>query len=224
MKALLIVAGLTLPLLLTACQGLGKSQAEDEVAVLGSWMAGSFSSEAQSVAQPDDYFDIRLFMVPIWTDRNDGPWLYVEQAAASSLERPYRQRVYHLSLAKSDPSMPEPMLCSAVYELPGDALDFAGAWRTPERFDDLQPSELSEREGCSIFMSRSAGAFAGHTIDAECKSSLRGAAYATSEVTVTPEVLTSWDRGYDADGEQVWGATAGPYVFVKTDELQLADG
>ena len=25
----------------------------------------------------------------------------------------------------------------------------------------------------------------------------------------------SWDRGFDASGKQVWGATAGPYEFVK---------
>jgi hypothetical protein len=26
-------------------------------------------------------------------------------------------------------------------------------------------------------------------------------------------VLDSWDRGYDRDGKQVWGAVTGPYRF-----------
>ena len=67
-----------------------------DLETLVEWMTGSFSSEAQAAADPD-YFDIRLQMVPIWPDRADGAWLYVEQAAASSLDQPYRQRVYRLS-------------------------------------------------------------------------------------------------------------------------------
>ena len=68
----------------------------DELDTLVEWMTGSFSSQAQ--AQADErYYDIRLEMVPIWTDRDDGRWLYVEQAAASALERPYRQRIYRVA-------------------------------------------------------------------------------------------------------------------------------
>jgi len=59
-------------------------------------MTGSLSSAEQSAAD-ERYFDIRLAMVPIWQNRSDGPWLDVEQAVASNLEKPYRQRVYRLS-------------------------------------------------------------------------------------------------------------------------------
>ena len=48
-----------------------------------------------------------------------------------------------------------------------------------------------------------------------CASDLRGAAYATSEVTITPQFVLSWDRGFDNTGKQVWGATEGPYVFLR---------
>jgi hypothetical protein len=47
---------------------------------------------------------------------------------------------------------------------------------------------------------------------------LRGASYATSEVVITDEQLLSWDRGWDANGKQVWGAETGGYIFVKTAE------
>ena len=171
-------------------------------------MTGSFTSTTQSEALPDDFFDIHLYMQPIWTGRRDGIWLYVEQAAASNLERPYRQRVYHLHATSEGPR-------SDVYELPGDPLRFAGAWRTPERLDEVERDELVERSGCSIFLRRSGDAFEGATRGDGCSSSLAGAAYATSEVTITRDVLTSWDRGFDATGEQVWGATAGAYEFVR---------
>ncbi|CAL9118172.1 unnamed protein product [Musa textilis] len=41
-----------------------------------------------------------------------------------------------------------------------------------------------------------------------------GALYSTSELTVhrNSEIHT-WDRGYDDEGNQVWGPKAGPYEF-----------
>jgi len=187
-----------------------RAQAERPAERLAAWMTGSFSSAAQAAQQPEDYFDIRLVMVPIWTEREDGPWLYVEQAAASALDTPYRQRVYHL-VGDADG------VRSDVYELPGDPLELAGAWAMPASFDAFGPAALALREGCSISLKEVAGAFTGSTVGTDCRSSLRGAAYATSEVSIALEVLTSWDRGFDEAGEQVWGAEAGPYVFVKQD-------
>jgi hypothetical protein len=60
-----------------------------------------------------------------------------------------------------------------------------------------------------------AAGFAGSTHGSACSSNLRGAAYTTSEVRVTPSRMISWDRGFNDEGMQVWGATGGPYVFDK---------
>jgi len=62
--------------------------------------------------------------------------------------------------------------------------------------------------------------FEGGTVGEGCESTLSGATYATSEVTLDASTLESWDRGYDAEGTQVWGATAGPYVFDRKTPLQ----
>jgi len=171
-------------------------------------MSGHYTSAAQALDDPANFFEIHLIMEPIWTERLDGPWLYVEQAAAWSLERPYRQRIYHL-VETSDG------VRSDVYELQGDPLLFAGAWRTPQAFGALGPEELLLREGCSIELRRTDDGFHGSTVGSGCTSSLRGASYATSEVFVAEGVLASWDRGFDARGRQVWGATAGPYLFLR---------
>ena len=197
---LMLVPGLAI---LTGCHS--------DLRVLQSYMTGSFSSAEQHLSDPDNYHDIRLQMAPIWKHRSDGPWLYVEQAAAQSLERPYRQRVYHL-LAK-----PDKTLESVVYELPGDPLRYAGAWRKPERLDELLPSDLLLRDGCSITLRKMENStFVGSTTGEGCNSSLHGASYATSEVVVEAGRLVSWDRGFDAEDRQVWGATEGGYVFIKT--------
>ncbi len=188
----------------------GGPEVDPELLKVATWMTGDFSSRAQAEANPDHYYDIRLFMQPIWTHRADGPWLYVEQAAASSLDRPYRQRVYRLH------RLDEQTVASEVFTLPGDPLDHAGAWQMHTPLAALSPEDLVPREGCDIHLRRiNADTYAGSTQDKACGSSLRGASYATSDVVLTPGQLLSWDRGFDSGDQQVWGAEAGPYAFVK---------
>lgn len=170
------------------------------------WMAGSFSSEKQSREDPA-FFDIRLEMARIWPERSDGYWLYVEQAVASSLDRPYRQRVYHLSRRDKD------TFESAVYEL-DDPMKYAGEWKKSYPLDGLTAAALVKREGASILLKRTApGKFEGSTEGKKCKSTFRGAAYATSHVTITAESIYSWDRGFNEEDVQVWGAVKGGYLF-----------
>lgn len=187
--------------------------ARDARAELAGWMTGAFSSAAQAAAYPE-YFEVRLVMVPIWEARNDGPWLYIEQAIASALDKPYRQRVYHLVEEAGG-------VRSEVFELPGDALEFAGAWRDVGSFSAISPADLTERTGCAVHLVETEeGHWAGSTLDDHCLSDFRGATYATSEIVLKPDSIESWDRGFDAQGEQVWGAVKGGYVF---DRIELPD-
>lgn len=182
------------------------------VALAATLMTGSFSSAAQAGADPA-YFDVRLHIVPIWTDRPDGPWLYVEQAMAATPEAPYRQRIYRLV------DHGRGVVESIVFVLPGDPLAYAGACRNPASLNAVDPTLLLPRMGCSVLLAPAGNErFVGSTRGTECLSDLRGAAYATSEVTLTPGLLESWDRGYDAKGQQVWGARTGPYQFIKEAE------
>jgi CpeT protein len=174
----------------------------------GELMAGSYSSAAQAKADPD-FRDVRLHMVRIWPERTDAYWLYVEQAMATSLDKPYRQRVYAVKVE------PDGKVASHVYELPGDPMSFAGAWQDPKRLDLTSPELLTPREGCTVFLEADGEGWKGATRPNTCVSNLMGAAYATSEVTVGRDALTSWDRGFDAAGKQVWGSTKGAYRFVR---------
>jgi hypothetical protein len=174
---------------------------------LAEWLEGSFDSLEQHQAAPDDFFDIQLHHVRIWEKRGDGPWLYVEQALAMSADKPYRQRVYRLK--QLGPGEVE----NEVFALPGDPLVYAGAWREPERLSSLTPEQLTLRPGCSVFLSRAGDAYVGGTRGEVCEDASRRAAYITSEVTLTRDVLSTLDRGFSSSGEQVWGSTAGPYHF-----------
>jgi hypothetical protein len=186
------------------------SPVDEDLSTLVEWMTGSFSSEQQA-AIDEGYRDIRLEMVRIWKDRTDGYWLYVEQAAATHLDRPYRQRVYHVT-RQEDGSFR-----SEVYALP-EPLRLAGEWRREQPLEELSPDELEVRTGCAVILLRQSEAvYAGETSGAGCTSTLRGASYATSVVEIRPDRITSWDRGFAGSGEQVWGAEMGPYVFLRKD-------
>jgi len=72
-----------------------------------------------------------------------------------------------------------------------------------------------ERSGCALMLTFENGVFTGSTNGKDCTSQFRGASYATSEVVIKADALTSWDRGFDADDNQVWGAETGPYIFKR---------
>jgi hypothetical protein len=195
--------------------------AKAELRELTAYLSGSFSSAAQASRDPD-FLPIVLHMAPIWADRDDGPWLYVEQARAGADDRPYRQRVYRL--VSESPGV----VRSDVYTLPGatpeEVLKFAGAWKDPSRLSGVKPESLTLRGGCSLTLNRVVMQtldgrpviiWRGATKGTGCASDLRGAAYATSEAEITAERLVTLDRGFDGEGRQVWGSTKGGYEFVR---------
>lgn len=195
--------------LLYQCKSLSAHKGADkDLQQLVMFMVGDFSSQAQS-KQDSDYYDIRLHIRPIWTSDKANHWLYVEQATAAAESKPYRQRVYKV---ESDAAGG---FKSIVYTLP-DQASWAGKYKTPEAFDKLKPAELSLRDGCTVFLKKQKdGSFAGATQGIGCESTLRGAKYASSKVTITKSELRSWDQGFNEKGEQMWGATKGGYEFVK---------
>jgi len=184
---------------------IGVSQFNKELKTVGKMMQGKFSSEKQSNAD-STFFDIRLSITPIWDERTDAIWMYVEQAVSSKIDKPYRQRIYKLTQL-SDGSFE-----SAVFTMK-DPLRFAGK---VELLEGLNPDSLELREGCSVFLKKSGKkSYEGGTGDKTCPSDMRGAAYASSIVTLNTKMLLSWDRGFDRSDKQVWGAEKGGYKFLR---------
>jgi len=171
-------------------------------------MAGEFSSEKQAGAD-SSYLHIKLNMTHVMTENPDGYWLYVEQAMASAPDKPYRQRVYHLFLQDDQ------TIVSKVFELKNPD-QYTGGSKDKSKLAVIAPDSLVDRQGCSIYLKKlGKNTFTGSTPGKECLSSLRGAVYATSEVTISPGKMVSWDRGWDREDKQVWGAEKGGYVFLK---------
>jgi len=198
-------------LLILSCKPTPKkevSKEDKELAALFSLMQGSYNSEKQALAD-STYYNISLHMYPIWNEK--GNWLYVEQALNAMQDKPYRQRIYEVKRNEDG------VLASYVYTIKGDSL-WIGKWKTPSVFDTLTIEQLVLRDGCEVLLTQENDTlFSGKTRDKTCESSLRGAAFATSKVTISPMGIASWDQGFDQNDTQVWGATEGGYVFDKLD-------
>ena len=180
-----------------------------DLKTLNNWMSGTFDSEEQA-KNDTDFFKIHLHMKPIWKDRTDGFWLYVEQAIASALNKPYRQRVYNVKVLN------DTTIISKVYTFYGTGQRFAGEWKKDNPLEKLTTDSLEDRKGCAIYLKKkSKGEFVGSTNKNDCESNLRGAKYATSKVSISEKLLVSWDQGFDANDKQIWGAVKGGYQFVK---------
>lgn len=179
-----------------------------------SWMCGSFSSQNHADTTINQYIvDVRLNMAQIWSNRNAGEniyWLYVEQAYASSLNSPYRQRIYKVMMDANG------NISDEIYAIPLPA-NYLHAYNNPSLFNTLTESDLSIKDGCDVtFTWNSMGQyFTGVTTGHSCLAAgVPGVTYITSDATLHQTYMTSWDRGYNASG--VW--TMGPdwpYIFDK---------
>lgn len=223
MFRLLLWGGVLIGVAACATRPPGAAKVNPDLDEVAAMMTGRFNS-AEQASRDTAFFDISLTMRPIWGQRslettlnerssenalNQVRWLYVEQAVSKAPKRPYRQRVYRVS-ALSDGTIE-----SRVYELPQPER-FVHAWERPEVFDQITPDSLVVREGCAVYLKKQLnGCYAGATREQDCGSTLYGANYATSEVEVCPTGIVSWDRGWDAEGAQVWGAEKAGYVFRK---------
>jgi hypothetical protein len=174
---------------------------------LASFMTGHFSSRVQA-ERDTGYFNISLVMAPIWPERSDGTWLYVEQAVAATPDKPYRQRVYQLQ-------NPGPnTFTSTIYTIQ-DAMQFAGLQNDKDKLKQLTFDKIEKKEGCTVTLTRKGNVYEGGTEADQCPSDLRGAKYATTKILLKEGELQSWDQGFDARGKQVWGAVKGGYIFLR---------
>ncbi|MBX3739020.1 MAG: chromophore lyase CpcT/CpeT [Candidatus Didemnitutus sp.] len=175
---------------------------------LATLLTGSFSSADQALADRN-YRNTTLHAVRIWTNRDDGPWLYVEQALADAPDQPYRQRVYQLALSRDG------ALEARIFTL-DDPIKATGAWRKSLPLSDLTPTRLAFNEGCTVyFHAMPDGSLLGATQGDGCASDLRGATHATTEATLTSDKIIWWERGFNAAGRQVWGSATGGYLFKR---------
>lgn len=173
---------------------------------------GSFTSLEQS-ERDNRYGVVESEIVQIWPDRDDGYWLYQEQAFlgqtpadvdVSVKDKPYFARVVHSVEI-------EPGVIQRTPHKIKDADAARGAWRNETPLSGLSPDDLEPSE-CAITVTRIAENY--WTSQSErCPNAYKGASHALSLGVTHEGGYANWDRGFTDEGEHVWGPASGGYIF-----------
>jgi hypothetical protein len=177
---------------------------QDILAEFKAQLSGRFTSEAQSLTDTS-YYSVQLHACSVDVPELGADVLYIEQALVNNIQSPYRQRFYVLSDLGDD------WVRSEIYTL-SDEDSFVGLCNEDE-ISSFPASVATHKEGCHVVLEWDGDVFFGQTESDSCPSTMGGASYATSIVQTTSSQISSWDQGWDDQGNQVWGAIEGAYLF-----------
>lgn len=135
-------------------------------------------------------------------------FLYQEQSLSTNLQKPYRQRFLQLSFN------PYSKTIQSRSFKPESLTAWIGFCQrsTPERV--VKKTDLG-RSVCTVFLRQSGDNFIGQTPVDGCPANYRGATRITNYIVLSKTGMDTWDRGYDANHQQVWGAKTESYQFRK---------
>lgn len=177
---------------------------QDLMTEFQSQLSGRFTSEEQAVNNPN-YYAVQLHACTVDVPDLGTNVLYIEQALVDNTQSPYRQRFYVLS------DLGDEWVRSEIYTL-ADEYSFVGLCNEDDLYS-YSASIATHKEGCHVDLFWDGSGFSGETEEDSCPSSMSGASYATSTVETSPSQIKSWDQGWSDQGNQVWGAVEGAYIF-----------
>ncbi len=181
-------------------------QQAKEVAAL---LSGKMDTSAQAIANPKAP-NVQMTTCRIGLVTQTEPqsiYLYQEQAMSTTLDKPYRQRFLQIS-----PSRLSQSVRSRSFK-PADPTRWSGFCNvTPSLERTVNLSDLGTPI-CNVFLKQVGTSYLGNTPIDGCPANVRGAVRITNHIELTANGMNTWDRGFDAQGKQVWGAKKESYQF-----------
>ncbi|XP_042503210.1 chromophore lyase CRL, chloroplastic-like [Macadamia integrifolia] len=197
----------------------------DHARIVADSLSGEKFSRDQASRDPDNYFNLRMLTCPA-ADMDGSKVLYMEQAFSRTPQKPFRQRFYTVK------PCPKEMKCDV--ELSSYAIRDAEEYKNfCDRPKDQRPlpeeviGDIAEHL-TTVYLKRCERGkrclYEGSTPPGGFPNSWSGATYCTSELSVLKNgEIHPLDRGYDDDGNQVWGVKGGPYEFKPATSLSSND-
>lgn len=133
-------------------------------------------------------------------------YLYQEQALSDRLDSPYRQRFLHIILIADE------VVASHTFK-PTAAEEWVGLCDHPLVERQVPSTAFTTKVVCTIELQPAISGYVGNTPPGGCPVNLWGAVRLTNTVILHADGMDIWDRGFDAEGNQVWGAEDTPYEF-----------
>ncbi|XP_048333324.1 chromophore lyase CRL, chloroplastic [Ziziphus jujuba] len=183
-------------------------------------VARSFSGEKISTEQasrdPDNYFNIRMLTCPAAEMVDGSKVLYFEQAFRRTPQKPFRQRFYMVKPCPKELKCDVELSSYAIRDVE-EYKNFCDRPRDQRPLPEEVIGDIAEHL-TTIYLKRCDRGkrclYEGSTPPEGFPNSWSGASHCTSEVSVLKNnEIHIWERGYDDDGNHVWGPREGPYEF-----------
>ena len=142
-------------------------------------------------------------------DRDNSVFLYQEQALIGKLDRPYRQRFLEIT---ADEDTDSNLVYSHSYK-PTNQEEWVNYCRSTTK--TVSRDDLGQLV-CTVTLKPLLNIYSGKTQLGGCPAEVRGAVKITNQIILHQEGMDTWDRGFDASGNQVWGAEDRAYQFRRT--------
>lgn len=210
-RSILLLTLLTLPLP-AGCNGTETSSVAAPIRMskgveqVRSWLCGRFETDMPASGISES-LRIGWNACPIWPDREDGRWLYAERTRVGATSRTDER---HIHRVRNDA---QGALLVEVFSFLPDAMPPAGAWRTPDFFNRIDPALLVPREGCAIHLVAEREGYAGETRGTGCDRSADGTTHRLLRMSITSDSITLADRLVDAAGKPVSDAETAPTML-----------
>ncbi|XP_057865605.1 chromophore lyase CRL, chloroplastic isoform X2 [Cryptomeria japonica] len=188
----------------------------DHSRIVAEALSGEKFSSEQAARDPMTYFNHRMLACPAMEMVNGSKLLYFEQAFWRTPEKPHRQRFFVVK------PCPKDMKCDV--EVASYAIKNIEEYRNFCARPDSQRPQSDEILGHvaehlnTLYLSQCERGrrclYKGSTPPNGFPNLWNGATHCTSELTIFRNgEIHCWDRAYDDEGNQVWGARQGPYEF-----------
>ncbi len=174
-------------------------------------LLGTFDSSSQSI-DDSEYLDVTVHHCKVQVSGlpaalRTGEFLALRQSV-STAANPYRVRVMRVFQGDDANSVRVSSFA------PQQGTNLAQLCSLPETDRTVDFSQLTG-EKCTTSASLIGAEFVGGTTGEGCPSKRAGSVRMTSELTLSSSKMTTWDRGWTADGQLAWGPEKGPYQFEK---------
>ena len=175
---------------------------QDVAAVVGH-LTRTMDTTAQAARNPR-YVGVTLTTCPVQVSGQEGVYIYQEQTLVEAPDSPYRQRFLQIALSADatrvesrtfKPTMPDVRtgIC--------------------QRAEPTVDAEALGNMVCVVALRPAPLGYVGSTPSDGCPVNLQGAVRLTNTIVLHRDGMDTWDRGYNDQGVQVWGARAEPYRY-----------
>lgn len=179
-----------------------------------SYLTGVMETSAQAQAIPDAP-SVRMTTCEVKVNNTDssvqhykGVFLYQEQALTRNLSKPYRQRILNIL-----PSIDKNSIESVSFK-PINPKNWIGLCHKPLSERVINSQEI-ENVNSSVFLKPVGTEYIGETQPGGCIINFKGAVKVTNTIKLYQNGMKTQDRGFDAQGKQVWGAENRSYQYQK---------